>query len=392
MGHAVPPSAAVARLLRTRREDLGLSLRDIEARAAALGDPISFTIIAKVERGIVDPGFRRLNALLRIYDIPVEVASELADLEQFAGALPPEPTVGYEEAIEQWKAGDLRKGLAYLLALKTQTTREPAARLSRQKALLAFAIAAGSLGRYRLSRNIVDDLLLEPPEPTLLVPTLTQAAACWHQLGSGEVALALLGRAETLVAPGDHQALAWVCHNRASTLVTLHLFTEAEKELCRALAAYRSAKDTYGEGRALGVLVRLEMERGAFDDALRTAREAQAHAQREGHQRLVVMRRIDEGRLLLELDERAAGITALNDALGRATMAQDDECQFHARYHLWKAYQAVKDVARADFELHAAQFHVRFLDENSPEAVEVRKTTGHTVAGKKGARRPGRRA
>ncbi len=376
MRRGIPPCSAVADLLRSRRLELGLSLREVESQTGVLGETIPITVIARVERGAVDPGFRRLNVLLRLYDIPLDVAGGLADLEQFAGALPADPAADYQEAIRQWKAGDLRLGMAHLLALKTQTTSDPATKLLRQKALLAFGIAAGSLGRYRLSRNIVDELLLEPPEPSLLVPILTQAAACWHRLGSSEVALALLGRAESHVAAGEHQKLAWICHNRASTLVTLGQFAEGRAELGRARMAYRAAKDTHGEGLALGVLVRLAVDRGALDAALVAAREAHAFATKHGHDRLRIMRRIDEGRILIALKETQAGIAALNDGLAGAIAMQDGVSQFHAHFHLWKAHGRLGDAARADLELRAAQYYVRFLDDVAPEATEVRQLIG----------------
>jgi tetratricopeptide (TPR) repeat protein len=380
MGYAVQPSAAVAELLKKRREELGLTLRDVEAQAAALGDPIPFTVIARTERGLVDPGFRRLSLLLRIYQLPIQVAGQLADLEQIAGVTPSDPEVGYEdayaEAIRQWKAGDLRQGLRYFLSLRTPTAGDAENRLQRQKALHAVAIAAASMSKYRLSKEIIDGLLLEPPEPSLLVQVLVHGAACWHRLGSTEVALAFLDRAERHVAPDDHQKRAWVCHNRAATLVTMGRFEEAAAEVERAVEAYRAAGDTHGECIALGVLVRLHTDRGDLRAALDAARAAQEHARTHRYERLRVMRRVDEGGILLKCGETQAGIAALADALGAATTAQDEACQFHAHYHLWKAYEALRDPARAAVELHAAQYHVRFLDETTPEAVEVRETMG----------------
>lgn len=378
MRRAVHPSAAVAELLRKRREELGLTLREVAAQAGALGDPIPFTVIAKVERGLVDPGFRRLNLLLRLYQLPSEVACDLADLEQLASAIPANPLVGYEEAIRQWKAGDIKKGVGLILALKARTSDDPVERVERQKALLGFAIAAASLSKFRLSRHIIEELLLEPPDASLLVQVLVQGATCWHRLGSGELALALLARAEHHIGSKEHQKRAWVHHNRASTLVTLRRFAEADGELRHALKAYVSAEDTYGEGRGLGVLVHLKTEQGDLRAALDAARAAQKHARKHKYERLRIMRRIDEGAILLRLDETEAGIAALNDALAGAISVQDQVCQFHAHYHQWKAYERLRDPVRSAFELHAAQHHVRFLDETTPEAVEVRKTIGKT--------------
>ena len=371
MGYAVQPSAWVANLLRERRRDLKFTLRDVETKAKAMGDLIPFTLVARVEKGLVDPGFRRMNLLLRIYQLPTQTAADLADLEQLGGDLPVNPEGTYEEGIEAWKSGDLRKGMAYLLALAKKDSGD---RLSRQKAVLGLAVAAAGMSKYHLALHILEQLLLEPPEPTLLLNVLLQAGACWHRRGSLEMAVALFDRAEGYAkTPKEH---AWICHNRAAMFVTFRDFSAAERELGRALDFYRAAKDTSNESRARGVLVRLNVERGDLESALSAARDAQSYAEKHGHGRLLIMRRIDEGGILHRMGATAAAIPILQDALGRATSAQDDVCQFHAHYHLWKAFAAQGETARANFELNSAQFHLRSLDETTSEAEEVRDSMG----------------
>ena len=87
---ALSPSPAVAQLLRERRGELGLSLRDVQRRTESLGSPIPFTTLAKVEQGKVDPGVKRLHLLLKIYDLPVGLAADLLDLEEFSEEAPDE--------------------------------------------------------------------------------------------------------------------------------------------------------------------------------------------------------------------------------------------------------------------------------------------------------------
>jgi tetratricopeptide (TPR) repeat protein len=389
MRRAIPPSLGVARLLRKRREEMQLTLRQVEAQTKAMGELIPFTIIAKVERGLVDPGFRRLNVLLRLYHLPLQMAGDLAEVEQLSGELPIDPAAGFDEAIKDWKAGDSRRSIAYLLALRTQSREDSGERLKRQKALVAFAGASAAMGKHRLALHILEELLLDPLEPGLLVQALIQAGACWDRLGSGEVAQAFLARAESHVAPRDHRQRAWVKHTLASVLISAGRFDEAEAELSKAIEAYRAAKDSYGESNALGVRVRLHFEREDFPGALKAARAAQRHAEEHGHARLRVMRKIDEGRCLFALKDIPAGIQALNEGLSGAVALQDGMCRFYAHYYLWKAYQKQGDVARADLELRAAQYYISALDEASAEAVEVRQTLGDRRPGR---RRPGRRS
>jgi transcriptional regulator with XRE-family HTH domain len=362
--------------LRDRRLDLGLSLRTVEERAESLGQPIPFTTLAKIEAGRVEPGVKRLHTLLRLYDLSPTLAAELLDMEEFAGELPAPapPQVLYEEGVKHWRAGNLREALARLFQLRAQTSGGTAQRHERQKALVFFAVAVGGMAKFNLSRQIVEDLLLEGIEPSLLVPAFVQLASCWHGLGQEEVALALIARAETHLADGDHRNRAWVSHLRASVHLARGELSAVEHPLHVALAAYRAADDVGGEIRAAALQFRLLFVRGEFREALEVARSSREAAERTGQHRLRAMRRIEEGRALLALGEEAAGLAALNDALARSIEVGDSVLQFYAHYDLWQAHVARNDRAAADLELHACQYHVRFLDESTPEVLEVRKT------------------
>jgi hypothetical protein len=371
---AVTTSRALAGLLRDHRRRLGWTLRDVESRRRSLGRPIPFATLAKVEQGKVDPGLRRLHALLRIYDLPLGLAQDVLDLEEFAGEVPSDvsSTTLYEDAVRYWKAGDLRQGFAHLAELRVRTAKDDADRVLQQKAMLTISIVAGSLGRHRLARLMIDELLLAPPGPELLVPVLVQAASCWHWLGSGEAALGFLSRAEANARPGDHRHAAWIAHERASTLASMGRGLEAEVELKRGIAEYVAGGDTHGECRARGVQVRLLFDRGDLDGAGAAALEARERSRASGHQRIAVHRTIDVGRIRAAQGRFEEGIQALCEGLGEAVASQDKVAQFHAHYYLWKAYLGANDPARAEDALSAARYLEQFLDIAGPEAKEVR--------------------
>lgn len=383
---ALQPSTAIARLLRDERKRRGWTLRDVEKQTRSLGRPIPFATLAKVEQGKVDPGIRRFHALFKIYDLPLELADQALDIEAFTSEPPAETPVAslYEDAIRSWKSGDLRRGLSNLAALRRRTSEDTADRIAQQKAILHIAIAVGSLGRYRLSRHLVEELLLTPPVPELLVQVLLQAAVCWHRLGSGEVALGFLVRAEANASPDDHHKTAWIAHERASTLASMGRLEEASSALFTALVEYRESKDAYGESQALAVGIRLLFARDDFEAASSAAREAREHAERHGFHRLVALRALDEGRALLQLGNREAGLAALSEGLSRAVAAQDQVAQFYAHYYLWKAYARAGDRARADMELEVARYFIRFLDAAEPEVREIRDLAPTSRKGRNG--------
>ena len=372
---AIHPSRAIADLVRERRRELKLTLREVQERTVQAGHPIPFTSLAKVEKGEVDPGVRRLHLLLKLYHLPLQLAGDLLDLEDMTEVRPAEtaPDVLYQEGVAFWKRGDMRRGLACLFALRHAVPKNPHSRLLRQKSLLSFAIVAGSLGKYRLSRQIADDLLLEGPDPTLIVPVLIQAAHCWHWLGSEEAALGFLARAETHVAPAAHQERAWILHEKASALVGLSEFKLADSALTKALRAYTKAGDVYGKSRAMAALTRLRFEQRDPAGALKVARSARRHAETHGFDRLKRLRRIDEGRAHMLVGNTATGLSVLNAALAESLAADDKVAQFHAHYYLWKAYTTARNRDRAELELKSAIYYVQFIDEVSKEALEIRE-------------------
>ncbi len=265
--------------------------------------------------------------------------------------------------------------------LRRRGPTDPEARRERQRVILSFSVFLGSLGKYRFSQQLVNDLLVEPPAPELLIPVLVQAAVCWHWLGSGEAALGFLARAESNVAPGEHRQLAWVLHERASALLSMHQLEQSEIELGKALKQYRLAGDTYGESRALAVGVRLAFERQDLKAAGDAARAARRHAEQHDFGRLRMMRRLDEGRAAILQGDRETGLSALNEALGEAVASQDQVTRFYAHHALWKTHLALGDHSRAALDLEEAKFHVRYVDETTPEAVEIREMRSYRPRG-----------
>jgi tetratricopeptide (TPR) repeat protein len=368
------PSASLAECLRKRRRQLGLTLREVERRSERSGELIPFSTLAKIEQARIDPGTRRLALLMRLYGLPFQLAGDLIELEDLSAAWPQETDLEllYRRGVESWKRGDIRQGLAHLFSLRTRTEPGEKGRLARQKALLAFAIGVGGLGKYRLSRQIVEDLLLETPVPQLLVPVLVQAATAWRGLGSLEAALAFIERAAAHLAPDDHQQRGWVLHGKAKILTLARRQDEAEAEIARAIRAYRRAGDTHGECAADGVRLRIHRARGEHERMLRVARRARKKAEEHGHESFAHMHGLDEGCAAVALGRSDEGLAMLRTALAGAVATGDQELEFHAHYHLWKLYEALGDPERAQVERDASRYFVRFVDELSEEAEEVR--------------------
>src|SRR6187401_3483033 len=117
---AIRPSMDLAKLLRERRAELNLTLRQAEERTRTFGKVIPFTTLSKVEQGRVDPGVVRFQQLLEVYDLPQAAALETVALETIRGPLPKgaDPEALYETAVRLRKEGDNARALSHLYALR----------------------------------------------------------------------------------------------------------------------------------------------------------------------------------------------------------------------------------------------------------------------------------
>jgi transcriptional regulator with XRE-family HTH domain len=129
---AIRPSRDLAELLRRRRKELKITLREAEERSRAFGNVIPFSTLGKVEQGRVDPGVIRFQQLLDIYDIPKELALDVVALETLRGEAPDgrEPEALYEDAVRFWNAGQTGKALGAMYALRKAVTGPAGARCS----------------------------------------------------------------------------------------------------------------------------------------------------------------------------------------------------------------------------------------------------------------------
>ncbi len=375
---AVQPSTSVARFLREKRLQAGLTLRDVSERLSVGGDAVPISTLARIEQGKAEPGVRRLHRLLRLYDVPPEQVGGMVHLEEAAGEVPPADDLErlYLDGLEHWRRGDISRGLAYLFAVRERVPENEASRLLRQKAIAFFAVAAMNLGKFKLAKQQLEEVLCEPPDPSILLNVLLALANVWRYLEGYEVALALLRQAEEHLPADDPQKRAWLLHPKALVLLDTRRTAEATAVLEQAIACYRDAGDAHGEAKALLGRAKIAESEGDPERALARAREAARFADERGLEHVALMARLELGRLLVRYQEHEEAVAVLQQALARAVVLGDRHLQFDAHHHLWKAHEQTGDRHRARIELEAAVYLLPHSDEASPEANEVRKRIG----------------
>ena len=370
-----PPSRAVGDLLRSRRRALGLTLDQVSRKLVEDGHPVPVSSLSLIEMGRSDPGVFRLHQLLRLYEVPAYLVANLIEMEELSGEVPKsrDPERLRRDGLDHWKNGDIGRALAHLMALRELAPTDEALRCKRQEAILDFSIAAAGLGRLLLAREILSDLLCEPPDPSLVTRVLLQAATVWSRSGAGDAAMGFLREAEAQADRSDSATIAWLHHAHARALVDRGRLRDAEGRLRKAVAGYRRNKDSYGEARARLLRVHIAEARRDTASGLRLAQEARAFAVRHGHRALAGMALVRRGRIYVHAGKNGPAVRALQTALAELTRLGDPHGRFLAHYWLSVAYTHSGNADQARFEARSASHFSGFVDKRScPEARTMR--------------------
>jgi tetratricopeptide (TPR) repeat protein len=368
-------SRAVADLLRARRRALGLTLEQVSKRLVEDGHRVPVSSLSLIETGRSDPGVFRLHRLLQLYEVPAHLVANLIEMEELSGEVPAsrDPDTLRRDGLDHWKKGEIGRAIAHLMALRELAPTDEALRWKKQEALLDFSVAAAGLGRLQLAREILNELLCEPPDARLVARALLQAATVWSRSGAPDAAMGFLKEAEARADRSDAGTLAWLHHAHARAHVDRGRLSDAVHRLEKAIAAYRQVKDTYGEARARMLRVRIAEVQGDTEAGLRLAQEARAFAKRHGHGALAGMALVRRGHLFVEAGKHAQAIRTLTEALDEFTRLGDPHGRFLAHYWLSFAYSRSGDAERARFEARSAQHFSGFVDKRScPEARDMR--------------------
>lgn len=371
---ALAISPGVAQLLRDRRQALGLTLRAVAEMSGEHGELIPHSTLARIEMGRLDPGITRLQQLLDLYQLPMSAAGEILALEAIAGPTPIErdPVKLRARALTAWREGRVPDAIASFFAFRRRVPNDAAHRGMRHDAILAFAVTVSSLGKSHLARHMLDELLMETPEPSLVVQILIQQSVLWRHLGSSIAAIAFLEEARRR-SDGSPTQLGWIEHQRGVIHLDEREFAAAETSLKAALRLYRRGKHGNDVPFVLGALARLQNEAGRPRQAIKAALVAERAATKHRAYRTKSGAQIERARALLALGETEAARSLLRSILADTVEANDNVHAFHVHFHLWRAESALGNTQRAAVEQREARYYLKFVDGSLPEVGALRQ-------------------
>jgi tetratricopeptide (TPR) repeat protein len=356
---------------------MNMTLREVSERLEVRGERFPTSTLVRVEQGKLDPGVRRLHLLMDLYRIPPDLVADLIELEERDVEEPEQddPETLRREAVRYLTRGDTAQALARIFVLKHRGSGDPATTVRRQQAAIDIASAARDVGKFRLAQELVEHVLRDGPDASVVARALVLAAALWHGWGSWVVAIALVRQAATHVEADDLELKAWVMLQEAGLLLDAGELDDAARLADRVLRMQRKRGDREGETRALLLQARILEVRGDAQATARYAERALKIAREEDLEVSWISGLLLLGGSRIDSGEVERGLEHLNEALSKAMLIKNGYLEFHAHYRLWKAYAVLDDRDREQFELQAASYFERFVDEASPEGGEVRKLT-----------------
>ncbi|RMG45195.1 MAG: helix-turn-helix domain-containing protein [Acidobacteria bacterium] len=361
--------------LRALRLARRLTLDDVERMTSGDPEPVTRSLLSRLENGKARVSLLKLLALARVYRVSVGVLADRLELahaaervRRAAAAAPRSELV--DRARRAAEAGDLREALMlHERAMGPGPGAAVQARLSLARALL-------SARRPRLAKVILEELRLEElgPEDRARAVALLAAAA----IGSGET-LAAIGFARCLddlpgPLPEDVEL--------DKALVAAELAT-AQGDLARAGEAWMEAAGAAQraghpaeEIRCYVSLAALERRRGRWSEALFWARKALRTAGTSSEHRGRVAALIELGRVHASRGGTASARRAWAEARrsARELGLREELCEVYAE--LWRLAEREGDKASARACLRSLRHLARCVERLPAAAPELAARLG----------------
>ncbi len=238
---AEPCNRAFGRYLRTLRERRGLSLIDVETLSQSFADPIHKAHLSRCENGRQNPGFSKIIALSRVYDVPPGVFVERMELDLEVDRLGGPDTEGL--------------GFGELFALGREALR----RGEYWRAYAFFRDARGTPFEKPLEEFIssTEQLLVAEMNCGTAALGLGRSSYTLHEFKSVQSADGLGPRWQPIVL----ERLS-ACHRRVGDIVSGRRYAEL------AVAKAEQSGDTWSLAFAVGGLANQAGEENAMEDAI----------------------------------------------------------------------------------------------------------------------------
>ena len=363
--------------LRQLREGYGYTLRRVEERSGAIGEPIDNSQLSRFEKGKAFPSFDKLRILARIFNVSVQNFSDIIDLERYE-PLKPRPAPFTELVGEGWSAlerGDFGRAYVTFEAAGDSAAADPGAAPigAPAEARLLMAVALKKLGKLSMAESELRALLKQGArlERQLKIRSLLQLAMVERE--QGDLYLASVTARECLAMAGEEGDL----DTQAAVLNMLANVHNDQEEFEDAATYYERALrvvDLMGgrEEMRATILINLGGCRAALtrvDAGTRLIREALEIARAGGLRRTeaLALTRLAEIAMGRGDYRKAKALLAESDLSARGESGDLVDILFLNTYRNWEMARREANAVRERLALGRLKHYRSFLERRFPE-------------------------
>lgn len=370
-------SERLGNYLKRLREGYGYTLRRVEERSNAIGEPIDNSQLSRFEKGKAYPSFDKLRVLARIFNVSVQNFSDIIDLDRFE-ILKPE-SAPFDSLLKLgWEAMDQADyGRAYVTFERAYETVTDSMNGHAQEAVaesrLMMAVSLKKLGKLSMAESELRTLLRNrlSMAKRLRIRALLQLALVQRE--EGDLYISSVTARECLALAldeGDLETQASVLNMLANVHHDEDQFDEASTYYERAL---RIVEQIGGrdEMRAT-ILINLGGCRAALarvDAGTRLIKEALEVARARKSRRLEALALTRLAEISIGRGDLKRAKTLLAESDVAAKTGSDDlvDILFLNSFRVWEMARKESNAVREKLALGRLKHYRSFLERRFPE-------------------------
>ena len=328
--------------LRALREARHLTLEDVERLTLDEVEPVTRSLLSRLENGKARVSTLKLLALARVYQIGLgqlaerlEIDCELAvdDLEETERVAPQELMRRARQAVQH---GQAHRALFLYEQAEIASLSDPGGRRAQIRARFGVARAMLAAARHRNARSVLEELVDTSLSPADRARALYLLARCYLGLEQYLLAGAMIDSLRRLEGEVPADIAAQVVAIEAE-------IRDWEGQLGQAADSWRLFLDRAlhggdGEGvvRAMVALAGIERRRGADVEAARWLEQARVRVEKQGLRRWLVRVCLERGRLDLAQGRDAHARRVLTEGRKIARELRAHRELFEIYVELWR--------------------------------------------------------
>jgi transcriptional regulator with XRE-family HTH domain len=372
--------------LRALRESRKLTLQDVERGTLHDTEPVTRSLLSRLENGKTSVSALKLLALSRLYGVGFGLLAERLELDQDLAEEDREELAGLEpedllaRARDAGLKGRIHRALLLYERAEAESLGDRSRRPARVRARLGVARSLLAAGRFRSACRVLEDLSADDLEPRDRAWAYFLLCRGHQHLGRQLMARAVFAALEELGATRPQEIETQMPALRAELAAAEGRLGEALEGWLEALDAARQASDAHAETYSLLCLAATERRRENHAAAIAWAERGRALAQSLGFPFLLVKLWTETGRIERERAQPDLARRAWTTGRRLARSLELYPDLFEIYLELWRLAGQQHNDAEQRACLRSLRHLSRFLETLPPEARELRPHLGRHAA------------